>query len=215
MDLKDLKKRLSMPKRKRASGLLLFIMLSKLSGYIISFLILDWPVRRKSDPVASENHSIDTAITPLKQDNEPRRLSQLTSQEAIKEAITECDLLGREEFLQKYGYKPSRLYPLIYKGQIYDSKAIAGVAIGKQYGTPLKAEEFSGGVSTVVRVLTKLGFPLGENVQPLQYLSVRNHLSSQGPSRPIRWSATGGNMDATRICSDFPIFGRQWEKVRL
>jgi 5-methylcytosine-specific restriction protein A len=98
-------------------------------------------------------------------------LARLISADSVKEAIAECDSLGRDVFLEKYGYKPSRLYPLKYNGQIYDSKAIAGVAVGKRHGTPLKANEFTGGVATVVRVLRQLGFELGPNVQPVQYLS--------------------------------------------
>ena len=70
----------------------------------------------------------------------------------------------RKAFLKKYGYKYSRLYLLDYNENVYDSKAIAGVAFGKQHGTPLKANEFSGGAATVIPTLVKLGF------------SVRHHL---------------------------------------
>jgi 5-methylcytosine-specific restriction protein A len=98
------------------------------------------------------------------------KLSLLTSPDAVKRAIAECDELGREEFLKRYGYKHSRRYPLTHNGKVYDSKAIAGVAIGKQYGVPLKATEFSGGAVTVVPLLTKLGFPVHETPHPAAYL---------------------------------------------
>lgn len=95
------------------------------------------------------------------------KLSLLTSPEAVKEAMRECDLLGRDQFLNTYGYHYSRLYPLYYKGKIYDSKAIVGVAYGKQHGTPLKSSEFSGGAATVLPVLTRLGFHMRESAHPI------------------------------------------------
>lgn len=100
----------------------------------------------------------------------PKKLSLLTSADAVRDAIAECEQLGRDVFLKNYGYKYSRLYPLHYKGQTYDSKAIAGVAFGKQHGTPLKANEFSGGAGTVVPTLRKLGFPVQETPHPAKYL---------------------------------------------
>jgi hypothetical protein len=36
------------------------------------------------------------------------KLSQLTSADAVREAIAECDLLGRDPFLKKYGFQNSR-----------------------------------------------------------------------------------------------------------
>ena len=54
------------------------------------------------------------------------KLSQLTSSDAVIDAMAECDRLGREVFLKNYGYKYSRLYPLQHNGNTYDSKAIVG-----------------------------------------------------------------------------------------
>ena len=63
----------------------------------------------------------------------------LTLSDAVMAPTTECKQLGRDElFLEHYGYKYSRLYPLNYEGHIYDLKTIGGVAFGKQHGTPLK-----------------------------------------------------------------------------
>jgi 5-methylcytosine-specific restriction protein A len=101
----------------------------------------------------------------------PRKLAELTSRDAVLEAIAECDHLGRDTFLKKYGFKYSRLYPLVWKGQRYDSKAIAGVAYGKQHGLPLRAREFSGGIATVLPVLTALGFPVSPAEHPARVLS--------------------------------------------
>jgi 5-methylcytosine-specific restriction protein A len=96
----------------------------------------------------------------------PANLSLLTDPSAVTAAIAECDRLTRDVFLKTYGYKASRLYPLPLNGRRYDSKAIVGVAFGKQHGTPLKYSEFSGGLATVVPVLERLGFPVLETPNP-------------------------------------------------
>ncbi|MBD3923291.1 hypothetical protein IEZ26_01550 [Nocardioides cavernae] len=85
-------------------------------------------------------------------------LQDLTSTEAVLAAIEECDKLGRDAFLDRYGFGEARTYFLEYGGRRYDSKAIAGVAYGKQHARPLRSEEFSGGHDTVARKLTGLGF---------------------------------------------------------
>lgn len=100
------------------------------------------------------------------------KLNKLTSSDAVVAAIAECDAMGREKFLSVYGYKHSRLYLLHYDGRVYDSKAIAGVAFGKQHGTPLKASEFSGGEATVVPCLQQLGFTVGKAAHPATQLIV-------------------------------------------
>lgn len=99
------------------------------------------------------------------------KLSQLTSRSAVEEAIAEYDALTRDEFLKKYRYKRSRHYPLEYRGRTYDSKAIVGVAYGKQHGTPLKSSEFSDGLDTVVRLLKNLQFYVRDTVHPARALT--------------------------------------------
>lgn len=82
----------------------------------------------------------------------------LTSRDAVVEAMIECDQLGRDEFLKKYGFERSRRYPMLFNGKTYDSKAIVGVAYGKQYGEPLKFNDFTGGAAMVLPALERLGF---------------------------------------------------------
>ena len=89
-----------------------------------------------------------------------KNINLLTSSEAVEAAIVECDKLGRDNFLAKYGYKRARKYSLVFKGRKYDSKAIAGVAFGKQHGEPLTPYDFSGGAERVVPALQKLGFEI-------------------------------------------------------
>jgi hypothetical protein len=86
--------------------------------------------------------------------------SEISSRPAILAAVAEYDLLGRESFLEKYGFGRSHAYYLIHDGREYDSKAIVGVAHGFQFPNlgPLCRTEFSGGAATVQVLLERLGF---------------------------------------------------------
>jgi hypothetical protein len=87
-------------------------------------------------------------------------LRELTSRTAVLQAIAQCDRLGRDQFLARYGFGRARSYYLRHEGRNYDSKAIAGVAFGFQHPDrgPLEAGHFSGGEATVQRTLESLGF---------------------------------------------------------
>jgi hypothetical protein len=71
-------------------------------------------------------------------------LADLT-ESAVLQAIGEFDDLGRDPFLQKYGFGRSRGYFLIHGGKSYDSKAIAGAAHGNIQGNsqPLLASDLA------------------------------------------------------------------------
>ncbi|MQV31035.1 DUF3427 domain-containing protein [Sinorhizobium meliloti] len=87
-------------------------------------------------------------------------LEDIDSREPVLAALTEFDRLGREKFLRKYGFRPSRSYFLEYERRSYDSKAIVGAARGYARPDlgPLSAASFSGGDATVRRKLEELGF---------------------------------------------------------
>ncbi len=91
-----------------------------------------------------------------------RPLSDLTSREAVLATLDEFFLIGRDQFLSRYGFKRSRNYLVVdpRSGLEADSKAIAGVALGKQYpdSGPLRSADFSGGDATVAAKLQSLGF---------------------------------------------------------
>ncbi len=92
------------------------------------------------------------------------QLSQLRSPAAVQAALDEFVQLGRTKFLARYGYGKSRDFLVRdpKTGTDCDSKAIAGVAYGKQFPDegPLSADSFSGGEATVVPALTRLGFTI-------------------------------------------------------
>ncbi|MDT4809361.1 hypothetical protein FQZ97_422470 [compost metagenome] len=90
------------------------------------------------------------------------QLSLLKSPAAIQAAMDEFSQLGRVAFLKRYGFGKSRDYLVRNPrtGELCDSKAIVGVAFGKQFPNQgvLGAEDFSGGEATVLPLLQSLGF---------------------------------------------------------
>ncbi|MEW9521248.1 HNH endonuclease [Streptomyces tubercidicus] len=80
------------------------------------------------------------------------------TRQAVLKALDECDLLGRQVFLETYGFKGAQSYVLLHEGREYDSKAIAGVAHRYTGGRPLTADEFSGGRAHAVSWLKREGF---------------------------------------------------------
>ena len=74
-------------------------------------------------------------------------LADLTDSTAVVKAIEEFDSLGRQAFLDKYGFGESRGYFLRHEGKHYDSKAIVGAAHGFQYPDrgQLRSTDFTGG----------------------------------------------------------------------
>jgi hypothetical protein len=89
-------------------------------------------------------------------------IASLTSPKAVDAAMDEFDELGRDPFLAKYGYGHAKRYFVRRNGKLYDSEAIAGVAVGFQDPDrgPMLNSEFSGGEGSVVRRLEELGFEL-------------------------------------------------------
>jgi hypothetical protein len=82
------------------------------------------------------------------------------TQYGVLQAIAEFDRVGRDAFLDQYGFGPATGYFLVHDGRDYDSKAIVGVAHAfdlPEMG-PLSAADFSGGDATVARLLRDLGF---------------------------------------------------------
>ena len=82
----------------------------------------------------------------------------LKQKESILKSIAEYNSIGREKFLQKYGYRRARQYFLLHKNKIYDSKPIYGVAFKFEDGPVLRGKDFSGGEKTVAQALERLGF---------------------------------------------------------
>ena len=79
---------------------------------------------------------------------------------SVLQAVEEADALGRDSFLEKYGFGEARSYFLMYDGRSYDSKAIVGAAHGYARPDlgPLRSGDFTGGEAPVRTLLGRLGF---------------------------------------------------------
>jgi 5-methylcytosine-specific restriction protein A len=80
------------------------------------------------------------------------------TRESVLKAVAEHDEAGREAFLASYGFGEARSYVLVHNGQVYDLKAIAGVAHKWDQGRALGSSEFSGGKDHAAAWLKRLGF---------------------------------------------------------
>lgn len=96
-------------------------------------------------------------------------LFDINDNKAVLAAVAEYDKLGRERFLEKYGFGKARSYFLVIDGRRYDSKAIIGVAHRHQYPSEgaLRADQFSGGALTVAKILDGMGFIIDRPEQSL------------------------------------------------
>ena len=87
--------------------------------------------------------------------------SSVTRQHVLQ-AIAEYDARGGEEFLEVYGFEPSRDYALSHEGRTYDSRAVLGVAHRFATGRLATSDEFSGDMQGAVAILRKRGFEVTE-----------------------------------------------------
>lgn len=85
-------------------------------------------------------------------------ISSLTDRRAVLQAVAEYDRMGRDAFLDRYGFGRAKWWYLLHGRKQYDSKAIVGAAIGHQTGQALTAKDFSGGEVSAVRRLRSLDF---------------------------------------------------------
>ena len=85
---------------------------------------------------------------------------ELTDPAAVISALAEFDTLGREAFLEKYGFGHAYKYWIERDGHRYDAKAVIGAARGFQYPErgPLRSEEFSSSERAVRDLLEGIGF---------------------------------------------------------
>jgi hypothetical protein len=80
----------------------------------------------------------------------------------VLSAIEEYERVGQDEFLETYGFGPSRGYELVHGRRSYDSNAVLGVAYRYATGAAARAEEFHGGANGAAKVLRALGFHVTE-----------------------------------------------------
>ncbi len=80
------------------------------------------------------------------------------------EAIDEFDRIGRDAFLERYGYQRSNSRFIKFNGKLYDQRPIIGVSYGKQHPEegPLDRDRFKGAKKAGLARLVPLGFEIVE-----------------------------------------------------
>jgi 5-methylcytosine-specific restriction enzyme A len=87
------------------------------------------------------------------------RYEEINLREYVISAIQEFNDIGKEAFLNHYGFGESRDYDLIYEGNPYPPKAIIGVAYKYFSGSPLSSDECKSS-STLRSKYRELGFKI-------------------------------------------------------
>jgi hypothetical protein len=95
-------------------------------------------------------------------------LAEIKRAGSVLAAVREFDRIGRERFLEKYGFGRARRYYLDIEGKRYDSKAIVGAAHGYEFGDagPLTSAQLRGGETGAKRKLEQLGFTVVDDPEP-------------------------------------------------
>lgn len=89
-------------------------------------------------------------------------IARITDREAVEDALSEFDRIGRFTFLEKYGFGEAREYFLVTDTGTYDSKAIFAAAYEREHGVRLSSDDFSGGRHGAAQWLADLGYTIPE-----------------------------------------------------
>ncbi|WP_143103060.1 hypothetical protein [Agrococcus baldri] len=138
-----------------------------------------------------------------------RPYDELTSRDAVDEAIAEFDHVGRHTFLERYGLGEAREYFLVEEDRHYDSKAIFAAAYEKQHGVP--PSEFTGGKQGAAARLTELGYAItGISSNEVKAPTGSSWVSRAAPPRadlrqqrqPAACTPCGMLVPATGVCDN-------------
>jgi len=113
------------------------------------------------------------------------------SRQAVLRAIGEFDEMGRDAFLQRYAYNPSRHLWIVHEGHRYDMKAVWAAAQIKP-GTPLPVPipKPNNSRHIVKPQLEKLGFTVEDSrtpVPPVPAVAPRNQILYGPPGTGKTW----------------------------
>ncbi|OIQ90726.1 hypothetical protein GALL_273900 [mine drainage metagenome] len=102
----------------------------------------------------------------------------------VLQALAEYDARGRDEFLEVYGFTPSREYTLVHEGRSYDATAVLGVAHRFATGRLATSDEVSSGMQGAVAILRKRGFEVSEPASVARATPVRASRAARTPRTP-------------------------------
>lgn len=129
------------------------------------------------------------------------RLRDLTDRSAVDESIAEFDQIGRDAFLEKYGFGEAREYFVVTDSGRYDSKAIFAAAWLREHGESLTPSHFSGGRHGAGGRLLELGYTVESDDRRLVESTRVPRASKAKPERVRAHCPTCGmEMPASNVC---------------
>lgn len=129
------------------------------------------------------------------------RLRDLTDRSAIDASIIEFDQIGRDAFLEKYGFGEAREYFVVTDNGRYDSKAIFAAAWLREHGEALTPSHFSGGHRGAGGRLTELGFTIeSDDHRRLESARVPRKPKPTADQTSEHCPTCGLAMPASKIC---------------
>lgn len=130
-------------------------------GWIVGVEFFESSSPTSLSDIEVEISSGEPAIPPSSS-RTSERYKRLTSRKAVFAAMAEYDQLGADGFRSQHGFGAADTYVASYEGRTYDSKALVGVAFGKQFPDEgsLTASGFSGGRAHAAGHLHRLGFDI-------------------------------------------------------
>jgi hypothetical protein len=123
-------------------------------------------------------------------------LAELTSPQAVEQALDEFDQLGRDAFLEKYGFGRARRYFIRRDGSTTTRRLLREPpsASSIQSEAPLRSNEFTGGEHGAKAKLEELGFDVvprpglaAADALPLRE-ALETALTAQAERTPGEWS---------------------------
>jgi hypothetical protein len=116
-------------------------------------------------------------------------LGQLSDPSAVQRAAQEYDELGRNAFLDKYGFGKAHRYVLQIEGRPYDAKAVIGAAHGYQFPDlgPLSSADFASSQRTVKQKLELMGFEVRDLLSDAPELHTRPRMTVVASADETNW----------------------------
>lgn len=129
------------------------------------------------------------------------RLRDLTDRGAIDDAIEEFDRIGRDAFLEQYGFGAAREYFVVTESGRYDSKAIFAAAWFREHGASVTPSRFSGGRHGAGGRLAELGYVVEhDDSTPLKRASARAPKPAVVRQAPEHCPTCGLELPASKVC---------------
>lgn len=129
------------------------------------------------------------------------RIRDLSDQQAIDDSIVEFDQIGRDAFLEKYGFGEAREYFVVTDSGRYDSKAIFAAAWLREHGEALTPSDFSGGRHGAAGRLIELGYTVESDDRRSSGLARVARTPKPTADRASEYCPTCGlAMPASKIC---------------